>query len=115
MSQSEHAEETGETDNEGEDSITYQFEMRREDWREWTESIPRSVALSDRLRTIITADAKVRQRDGYNEMEERTARLLATRIRHRGRTALQALERGDTEKVREEIKQMREIAELFDE
>lgn len=97
------------------DPITYQFQADRNLWRRWADTIPRSKTLSARIETLIAQDLEAARRGGYDDMEERTARLLASRIKHRGSTALTALENGDTEKVAEEIEHMVEIAGQFDE
>lgn len=38
------------------DTVTYQFEMREDDWREWVDQIPRDEPISERLKTVIEAD-----------------------------------------------------------
>lgn len=143
--------------------VTYQFEISGDIWRQWTDLIPRSDTLADRIRDLIRQDTRARERgdsddavcyplridpdlwqhwmdivpestpyhervetllvndvrtaysDGWDDMEERTARLLASRIGHRGETAKTALDDDDAEKVREEIDHMMRIADLFDE
>lgn len=101
--------------DDGDHPITYQFQADRELWRRWADTIPRSETLSARIETLIAQDLEAARRGGYDDMEERTARLLASRIKHRGTTALSALENDNTDKVAEEIEHMVEIAGQFDE
>jgi len=97
------------------DPVTYQFQADRDLWRRWADTIPRSETLSNRIETLIGQDLEAARRGGYDDMEERTARLLASRIKHRGSTALSALDNDNLEKVAEEIEHMAEIAGQFDE
>lgn len=85
-------------------------------WQEWTDSVPRSVALSDRLAEVIRADLLAGRRGGYGDMEERTARLMADRIKHRTQSAKAALERDgvECEKAADNLEKVIEIAEQFD-
>lgn len=103
----------GDDTDEGE-SISYNFTMERDAWRRWTETIPRSVSLADRLRELIREDADATRRGGYDEIEERTARLLGSRLYHRARTAETALEDGDDEKVAAELEEIQKIASMFE-
>lgn len=97
------------------ETTSYNVTVPSGDWRAWKDTVPRSTTLYERLHELIREDTKAKQRGGYDDMEERTARLLATRIQHRGRTARQALERGDDDAVREQLDSMVEIARLFEE
>jgi hypothetical protein len=96
------------------DLVHYKFEMERDAWRRWTETIPRSVSLADRVRELIREDADATRRGGYDEIEERTARLLGSRLFHRARTAETALEDGDDEKVAAELEEIQKIASMFE-
>jgi hypothetical protein len=97
------------------ETTSYNVTVPSEDWSRWKDTVPRSTTLYERLHELIQEDAKAHQRGGYDDMEERTARLLATRIQHRGRTARQALDRGDSDAVEEQLDKMIEIARLFEE
>lgn len=44
-------------DSDDEDTITYQFEMAREEWRAWADTVPDGEALDERLRTLIRWNA----------------------------------------------------------
>lgn len=94
--------------------VAYQFYCPEDAWRAWADTVPRSVSLDDRLKELIHEDARATDRGGYDEMEERTARLLGTRIHHRARTARQALDEDDTTKAREELAEIANIAAMFD-
>lgn len=97
------------------ETTSYMVELPTQDWRAWKRQVPRTVPLYERLHDLIIADAAATERDGYDDMEERTARLLASRIQHRGRTAKNALDDGDIDKVRDEIDHMVDVATLFEE
>lgn len=99
-------------DTDPDEIINYMIRVPDEEWRTWTETVPRSTPLYERLRELIRADAS--SRSAFEDMDERMARLLATRVKHRGSTALQALDRGDEAAAREEIAEMREIAKQFE-
>jgi len=85
-------------------------------WQQWCDSVPRSVALADRLEDIIRADLRADQRGGYGDVEERTARLMADRIKHRSKSALAAMERDcvECESAEDNLEKVVEIAESFD-
>jgi len=101
-------------DADAEDIVSYQFYADSDLWERWKDTVPRSVALHDRLHELIAQDLEATRGGGYDDMEERSARLLATRIHHRAQTAEQALEQGDDEKVRKELANIDDIAGLFD-
>lgn len=84
-------------------------------WREWADTVPRSTPLAECVETILQQDAGAVRAGGYTQMEEKTARLLASRIGHRSRTAQTALDHENAEKVREELAEIETIAGQFDE
>ena len=66
-------------------------------WATWTDSVPRSVSLADRLEAILRADIQTTSGGGFDDMEERSARLLADRMKHRAQSAIAAMEREGVE------------------
>ena len=98
-----------------EETTSYTFRIPTEDWQDWRGTLPQTITVYERLHQLIVEDTESKQSDGFEEMEERTARLLATRIQHRSRTALQALDRGNDEAVAEQLENIREISRLFEE
>lgn len=105
-------------DDDAPDTVAYQFDPERELWEAWGDTVPRSVTLDQRLSTLISQDLRTANRasgDGYDEMEERTARLLASRIGRRAQTATQAIERDDMGSVREHLGKIQDLAETFQE
>lgn len=93
------------------DTTTYQFDIDRDTWREWADTVPRSVPLYARLRTLIEMDTH------REDIEDVTTTRLVTmqynRIQQRCETATEALERGDADKVREELAAIAEVADAF--
>lgn len=102
------------SDTESGETTSYCLTVPSADWNAWKNTVPRSTPLNSRLHELIQQDAQATARGGYDDMEERTARLLATRIQHRARTAQQALA-DNPEKVREELDEITKIATLFEE
>lgn len=101
------------SDADDENTITYQFEADAETWRSWADCVPRSTHLHDRLTLLIEQDLRAARRSGYDEMEERTARLLVSRIKRRAQTAQGALDRDDEESAREHLEKIADIADTF--
>jgi hypothetical protein len=100
------------------DTVTWQGEFERSRWYRWADTVPRSATLESRLETLIDQDLRTYDRadgDGYDEMEERTARLLASRIGRRAQTAEQAMDRDDMASVREHLGKIQELASTFQE
>lgn len=97
------------------DTVTYQFTAPKDAWRRWADTVPRSTPLDDRIKELLHEDAAATRSGGYDEMEERTARLLASRIGHRTQTARQAIDRGDEDKILEQLDEIEKIASMFDE
>jgi hypothetical protein len=94
---------------------------------EWSDTVVRSVSLADRIEALLQEDISASRSGGYDEMDERTARLLADRIRRRSRTAQQSLDRyrdppddedpdpARLDNVRENLEKIEEIADTFSE
>jgi len=99
----------------GVETTDYLIHTPNDDWEQWADTVPRSTPLYYRLYTLICEDLHSSRAGGYDEMEERTARLLASRIERRSITARQAMERGDDESVREHLEKIEEIAATFGE
>lgn len=94
------------------DRVTYQFATDRETWRAWADSVPRSLNLDDRLVELIEQDTHAAEGE-WEDMEQRSAELLARRIKHRAKTAEQALDE-DSEKVADELAEIVRIARQFE-
>lgn len=110
---------------ESDDTVVYAIELPRSEWDQWKDTVPRSVPLHERLRDLVLEDYRSTAAGGYSEMEERTARLLASRMKRRSLTARQALDRyedpddGDPDperldSVREHLEAIGEIASNFE-
>lgn len=84
-------------------------------WNAWADTVPRSTPLDERIKELLHEDAAATRSGGYDEMEERTARLLASRIGHRTQTARQAIDRDDEDKILEQLDEIEKIASMFDE
>lgn len=95
--------------------VRQHFDVRQDIFEAFRRSLPDHMAAHERLSWLVEMDVRTITSTGYNDMEERTARLLASRIKHRGSTALSALDNDNLEKVAEEIEHMVEIAGQFDE
>jgi hypothetical protein len=48
---------------EAENMVTYQFEVDRDEWEDWKDTVPRSKSLDERLRELIQADTEGRVQD----------------------------------------------------
>lgn len=109
---------TDDTDGKDEpDTVTYQFEMDRDEWREWSNTVPRETALADRLRDLIRGDVRAATRS-HDDMEARSVQLLAGRIRIRSTQALGAVRDDDDldrEKAVEELEEVIELANALEE
>jgi hypothetical protein len=104
------ATEDGDTD----DPITYQFQMDREQWRKWTNTIPRNHPIDGRLQTLIEQDLRSAAREGDQDdpINEKTLNIFATRIRIRAMQALGAVR--DDENPEQAIDQLEELIDIAD-
>jgi hypothetical protein len=91
------------------DTTTYLIEMPTGDWDDWKDAIPRSKPLYDRLHTLVQLDAEFAGEVDATEL--RLTSMKFDRVHQRCQTALQAWTDGDHEKVREELHEIRSIAE----
>lgn len=95
------------------ETTSYMVQMPADDWAEWKDSIPRSRPLYDRLHALIQIDTAF---DGEADLAElRLVTMKFQRIEQRCMTALDALHDDDVEKVREELRTMRNMAAPFSE
>lgn len=92
---------------------TYTLRIPSDDWNRWRDTVPRSTPLYVRLRSLINQDYTAAATDDWEDMEERTAKLLADRIKHRARTARSAIG-DDDEKLRKQLDKIEEIAGTFE-
>lgn len=97
------------------ETVTFEFELSKDVWDGWLEAKPANATVHEHLRDLLTEEMRTADGEDWSDMEEGTARLLAKRIKHRSRTAKQALGNDNIEKVREELDEIREIAALFEE
>lgn len=94
---------------------TFHLGVPPELWTNWKDTVPRSTNLSERIETLIEQDLNATAAGGYTEIEERTARLLASRIERRAQTALDAIEeRDDIDSATDNLEKIGEIASQFD-
>jgi len=124
MAPNDAAESDTDTDAEERDesTITYQFECPADTWRPWTNTIPRSVPIAERLRTLIEQDlAGHQQAQGMggdvDEDKDKDTALLATRIRIRATQAAAALRESDDtdpDTAREQLRDIRQLAEALE-
>ena len=88
----------------------------RETWESWKDTVPRSVHIPDALQALIERDLQ-RKTQSQRDADEldRDASVLALRIRHKTRAALSSLgDDPDLEAVRENIKDIQEIADILE-
>jgi len=97
------------------DTTQYNLHIPSETWDNWADTIPRSVPLYYRIYELIAGDLRATRMGGYDEMEERTARLLASRIERRAKTARDALEKDKDDHVREHLEKIEDVASTFSE
>lgn len=93
------------------DTVSYQFEMNRKDWRDWTQTVPRREPLAARLRELIRQDRRAAARADAGEIEQKTVSLVLQRIRIRARGALGAVRDGDDEDAAERLEELIELTE----
>jgi len=99
------------------EAITYQFEMDSDEWREWTDTIPRSQPLDGRLTELIRQDTQAVAQAERGDVDTANIEMLATRIRIRATQALGAA-RGDdvdAETAREELQTIIDLATALEE
>lgn len=109
---------------EHDDVTSYTLRIPSEDWKRWRDTVPRSTPLYIRLRELIADDAATTLAEDiesaedtlaedWGQIEQRLACLLADRIKHRTRTARNALENGDEKKAHAQLDKIQEVAETF--
>jgi len=92
------------------ETITYQFEMDREAWREWTDNVPRSTPIHDRLRTLIELDTAVAL-ETFDVARCRLVDMKADRITEKARQGQNAIrKREKPEQAVEKLAGIEEIA-----
>ncbi|MFW5964383.1 MAG: hypothetical protein ACOCQM_05910 [Natronomonas sp.] len=89
------------------DTITYQFEMNREAWREFADNLPRSIPLDERIRELIRKDTVTIDDDA--DLSEASVDVMASRIRIRAIQAQGAIREGDDEKADEQLAEITEL------
>lgn len=104
-----------ETPADPDDPVTYQFEIDREEWEQWSNTVPRQTPLSARLRDLIRQDARSAARADRGDVSDKSVSLLASRIRIRATQALGAVRDGDDrEKAIEELQDILELAQALE-
>lgn len=95
----------------GDDTITYQFDMPTDEWREWTNTIPRNTPIDVRLQDLIRQDASAVAQAQNGDTEAASIELLASRIRIRATQALGAV-RGEDVDRETAVEQLEEVTDL---
>jgi len=92
----------------GRETTSYVAAAPTEDWEEWKANIPRTLALYERLHALIQIDTAL---DGETDVASlNLLRMKCERIQQRSQTARQALDDGDVQKARAELKQIDGLA-----
>jgi len=95
------------------DTVSYQFEIARDDWRQWADSIPRSVALDTRIRDLLEKDARGAL-DNDDDVEQASVDVMASRIRIRAMQAAGELRDDNLEAVEKQLADIQEIADALE-
>lgn len=100
-------------------TTSFRFQIPSDDWEAWTTTVPRGLALYERLHALITADAAAGgvargDVDGWDDEDEQMVRLLSSRVLHRARRARTALDNDDTDRAHEELETIIDIAAELD-
>jgi len=99
----------------GDDPVTYQFEIERETWYDWTDTLPRRQRIDKRLEQLIEGDLRAARRDESQAINEKTARIFAQRIRSRCLHAKAALrDDDDHDAVVDQLEELVDIADTLD-
>jgi len=93
-------------------TVSYQFEVDRETWHEWSETVPRRTALHTRLRTLIDQDLRAARRDD-DRGEDATVDLLASRVRIRAMHINEAIS-GDEVDIETAAAHLDELLDIAD-
>lgn len=93
----------------------YLVAVPTEEWDDWKATVPRGLALYERLFDLIQADTAaggVARGDveGWDDEDEQMVRLLSSRVLHRARRARTAHDNDNPERVREELTTIIDIA-----
>jgi len=95
------------------ETVTYQFEMDADAWREWVETIPRSQPIHGRLAALIEQDYRAATRETEDGgMDDKMLGVFATRIRIRAMHALSAIR--DDDDLEEAVSQLEELIDIAD-
>jgi hypothetical protein len=120
----------GRVPDDGEDRIAYNYRPTRELWGRWKRTVPRDIALYDRLDRLLELDAEhdldgLVERDGKGEPAgvealteaieqadppDNEVRLAAVRIRRRCMTALPAAREAGADTAADELAEIQQIA-----
>lgn len=93
------------------ESVTYQFDMDRSEWREWTETVPRNDPLHERLRELIRLDTALAMEE-FDVAQLRLVDLKADRILEKARQGQNAIEK--REKPHQAVEKLQGIEEIAD-
>jgi hypothetical protein len=111
LQQDTRARATGDTD----EVVCYSFLVDPDLWRDWLDVMDHTETYHERIQSLLAEDIRASYAAGWDDMDERTARLIGDRVKHRSNTAINALENGNVEKAREELEEINTLAEQFDE
>lgn len=103
-----------------EGTVTYQCKFPAPVWADWRETVPRSMRLSDRLRTLVKQD--LRAATAHDDTEAATIEVIRTRVHMRAIQATATLREAEPEEYPDAIAEAREhmesiidLTELVDE
>ena len=97
------------------ETVTYQFSMGRETWRDWSNTVPRQTSLESRITTLIEQDLRAAQRDASStDTSAKTVSLMSSRVRIRAINALGELRDDGDEDTEDAIKHLEEIIDIAD-
>lgn len=95
------------------ETTQYQVAIPTADWEAWKRTVPRTVPLYERLYRLIQEDTL--PEDAYDQSDLQLWSLKFQRVEQRVTNAEAALDSDDTERAREELAAIREIATgMFD-
>lgn len=95
------------------ETTQYQLAIPSDDWAAWKRTVPRTVPLYERLFRLIQEDTL--PEDAYDESDLQLWSLKFQRVEQRVTNAEAALEADDTDRAKEELAAIRDIATgMFD-
>lgn len=93
----------------GKGTVSLQCDVKKQLWKTWSDAIPQSISLHDRLHQLIRADTL--PEDAMDDADVSLVLLKFERVAQRVENAETALDEGDEERARDELAAIREIAD----